>query len=359
MRFSAASFLALVSMMTAPSPRGGFVLAEEETAAVAAAAAAEPLDVVVVAPLLVDSKDTVLSEDQDVLDKATSNHLFTLPIVFNFEFEGVLSDDSSALTQIEEALVMAGNEIFDPEFTKFYGIFAKDIMDETTEEEDDDDDDFEANRMGMTPAASPVRAPTVVMRKGTRGGAVVAAIANDGSAGEDKDPELSNCLLFMFNICTTPTRRPTRRPTPRPAPAPPSLHRLGWVAQMPYYCTLCAEPDYVRQEDLTLEQQDDKPPQAAARIQKPFMTANEEKEHILRWQKRTCRKIRKIKGFETAQKCFIYMDMDHSTPIDAVGDGGGGGDNSYVSTFWLKDEVQQQAEDVALLEIIPDAASAN
>ena len=351
MRFSAASILAIFSMMMAP----GFVLAEEESVPVtalivdAAAVDAAAVD----ADTVVDAPVVTTAHTPEVLgggDDDDSHNLFTVPVVFNFELDGDVSEDKRALSQIEEAIVMAGNEIFDPDYTKFFGVIVHNIVQEKIEEEEDDDDDDPGNFLTVeAPATAPAGVPTVLTKAGTRGGAAAA----DSKSADG----LTYCNLFNC--------RPTRRPTPRPVPAPRSEYRLDWDFSMPYYCHLCtdgSEPSYrnrpasgripprdIALSDIILEQEEKqlqgKQPLTIPQ-KKPLMAEDEEKENVLRWQKRTCRKIRKIKGFETAKKCFIHMDAGHSTPIDAFGN-----DKPYLSTFWLKEDFQP-ADDLPL-ETLP------
>jgi len=100
---------------------------------------ADPKFMVVVSAAAAPSRTLVDADPADttIIHDGNGMTVPAYPLVFHYEMEDEWPTDPEILTQVEEAVVLAANEVYEADDLKFYGIFTKNIRVENITEEDD------------------------------------------------------------------------------------------------------------------------------------------------------------------------------------------------------------------------------
>ncbi len=214
------------------------------------------------------SNATFLIQDQEAEVSALTRHYF--PAVWNFELEDDFAETPEVMAQIEEAFILAANEVHDSADIKFFSVFTKGVMHEHFNKDGDS--------------------------------MMLGEVDEEEEASEDEvevedETNLARRLRWRSNFHIRPKNS-------RNSP----LWRPNYRVVLSVACNLCGRhPD-----------DDD----AAIMMARPLELRNRfyELEHgrniMLAWQKRFCRKLHNIKTLHKPSRCFIFLDLDHEDPAE-------------------------------------------
>ena len=211
------------------------------------------------------------------VDATVPVHKF--PALWTFELDDDYAETPELIAQMEEAFITSANEAHASADMKFYSAFIKSAVHEHLTDESDD-----KNRMLLEDEQGEYYYDG--SDKGTMHAAAAAAAADP--TGDETTRALRGS---MWNRPANRKNGSTFRPNYT------SLGGLG--------CNLCPNDD-----------------DATTMLAHPFELGTAfyslEQGQSIRsdWQRRFCRKLRKIPSLEKARRCFIYLDLNHEEPDD-------------------------------------------
>ncbi len=190
------------------------------------------------------------------------------PAIWNFQLEEDFTESPEILAQIEEAFILAANEVHNSADIKFFSAFIKRVVHEHFNKDED------SMMLGET--------------------------YEEQEASEDEvedETNLARRLRWRSNFHIRPKNS-------RNSP----MWRPNYSVVLSVACNLCGRhPD-----------DDD----AATMLARPLELGNrfyeleQGRNILLAWQKKFCQKLHKIKTLHKPSRCFIFFDLDHEDPAD-------------------------------------------
>lgn len=215
-------------------------------------------------------------EDDGLLSNKLEHHVF--PVLWTFEIEqDLIADDASILAEVEQAFILAANEVHDPNIIQFNNVRINEVIKEIIGEWDPSPGEENSGHSDLVEQDEHNSTNAIGWRYWSR--------PNPNSVGPAIVP-----LKYRMRL----RRRMWRKKR---------IWRAGYRSNVSVSCSLCVQRHLADAAMMN--------PSLPLHLGNEYYMTNAGRAILIRWQHALCKRLKRIKHMSNPDRCFVRIDFDH------------------------------------------------